>query len=219
MSLPNNQINTNFTRPAKALLEQFKGVPVANIGDAMNRMACLSSRIFPLNNAPLLGSALTVKTRAGDILYIHKAIDIAQPGDVLVIDGQGDLNYAIMGELMANLARNKGIAGVVIDGSIRDANALRAFTDFPVYCAGITPNGPSRVGGGEVGTSISCGGQCVQSGDIVVGDEDGVVVISPLQAEEVLSLAKTNMAREQEIYERLMRGESWDRPWVDDAFK
>lgn len=217
--LPNNQIHSTFSRPDKSLIDAFKGIPVANIGDVMNRNACLSPQLRPLNDTPLLGSALTVKTRAGDILIIHKAIDLAQPGDILVIDGQGDLTYAILGELMTTLARKKGVAGAIVNGSVRDVAALRALTDFPVYAAGISPNGPLKISGGEIGTTISCAGQSISAGDIVIGDADGVVVVNPQCAESIATLAKQNMLREQGIYESLNKGNDWPRPWVDDILK
>lgn len=214
--LPNNQICPHFSRPDKSLIDAFRGIPVANIGDVMNRNACLSPTLQPLNSAPLLGSAITIKTRAGDILFVHKAIDLAQPGDVLVIDGQGDLTYAILGELMTTLARKKGVAGAIVNGSVRDVAALRALTDFPVYAAGVSPNGPLKIGGGEIGTPLSCAGQSIAAGDILVGDADGVVVINPQCADRVAQLAKQNMLREQGIYDSLLRGEAWPRPWVDE---
>ena len=217
--IPNNRIIASFPRPDRELVSRFKGLPVANIGDVMNRIACFSPNLRPLNSSPMLGTALTVKTRSGDVLFIHKALDMAKPGDVLVINGQGDLTFALAGELMVTYARKKGLAGMIIDGAVRDADAIRKITDFPVYAAGVTPNGPSKIGGGEIGTTISCGGIMVSSGDIIVGDGDGAVAVPPAFAESVISETEAYLAREQGIIERILKDGTWDRPWIAEALK
>jgi regulator of RNase E activity RraA len=120
------RIRTKIDRPARALVEGFAGIPVANIADNMNRMSCIDAKIRPLNGAPLLGTAFTVKSRPGDNLLLHKAIDLAAPGDVIVVDAQGDTVNSVMGELMVLWARRRGVAGFVVDGAIRDAGTLRS---------------------------------------------------------------------------------------------
>jgi regulator of RNase E activity RraA len=217
--IPNNRIISTFPRPDRTLVARFAGLPVSNIGDVMNRLACFAPRIRPVNNAPLLGTALTVKTRPGDILFIHKALDLAKPGDVLVIDGRGDLTIAIVGGLMTAYARKKGLAGMIIDGSVRDVDAMRKLTDFSIYASGVSPNGPTKIGGGEIGTAISCGDIMVNPGDIIVGDPDGVVAVNPAFAESVIEQTKAYLAREQGIYERIQKDGTWDRAWVDEALK
>lgn len=207
------RVVTDFNRPSKTLIEKFQELPVANIADTMNRMFCLDARIRPLNAAKLLGPALTVKVRAGDNLLLHKAIDLAQPGDILVVDAQGDVSNAIMGELMVLWAQERGIGGFIIDGAIRDLNTLREL-NIPIYAAGITPAGPYKEGPGEINMPISCGGVVVYPGDIVVGDEDGVVIVNPIDAAALLERVEQKNALEV-ITKQEIRDHVWDRSWVD----
>lgn len=112
-------------RAPAGLVAAFAGIPVANIGDNMNRRACMNARIRPMNSSLLLGTAITVKTNPGDNLMLYAAIELAQPGDVILIDAQGDLSNAITGELMVTWAQTKGLAGIIIDGAVRDAAAIK----------------------------------------------------------------------------------------------
>ena len=157
MSNAGFRIYTKIRRPARELVEEFRGLPVANIADEMNRLFCVDARIKPLNHTPLLGTAFTVKAKVGDNLMFHKAIDMAQPGDVIVVDVQGDLTNSLTGEIMMRLAAKRGLAGVVVDGAVRDADALREM-EFSVYAAGVTPKGPYKEGPGEINVPVSCGG-------------------------------------------------------------
>ncbi|WP_029915327.1 RraA family protein [Pelobacter seleniigenes] len=214
MANPGLRVKKNFVRPKQELIEPFRSIPVANIGDSMNRINCMNSRIRPMNTAPLLGCALTVKVRTGDNLLMHQAIDMAGPGDIIVVDAQNEQSYAITGELMISWMRRRGIAGLVVDGCIRDIDAVRNLTDFPVYATGITPNGPLKEGGGEVNFPIMCGGLIIHPGDILVGDADGIVVINPQDAKDVLAKARAKNdaeVREKEAIENL----TWDRAWVE----
>lgn len=213
MANPGFRVKRTFARPDKTLVEGFAGIPAANIGDNMNRMACMNARIVPMNNAPLLGCAFTVKVRAGDNLLFHKAIDMAQPGDVVVIDAQNEQSYAITGELMIMWLRRRGIAGLVVDGCIRDVDAVRTM-DFPVYATGVCPNGPLKEGGGEINFPVMCGGLVVDPGDIIVGDQDGIVVIPPADAADVLKKAKAQNEKEAQIMQDI-ENLAWDRTWVD----
>jgi len=214
MANPGLRVIKTFPRPDRTLVESFSTIPVANIGDSMNRGNCMNARIRPMNTAPLLGCALTVKVRAGDNLLLHKAIDLAQPGDIIVVDAQGEQSYAITGELMISWMRRRRISGLIVDGCIRDFDYVRSLVDFPVFAVGVTPNGPLKEGGGEVNFPIMCGGLVINPGDILVGDADGVVAIAPEDAAIVLekSLAK-NAAEidEKEAIENL----AWERTWVD----
>ena len=218
MSNPGFRVRKTVARPDRALVDAFASIPVANIGDNMNRMSCMNARIVPMNAAPLLGCAFTVKVRAGDNLLFHKAIDMAQPGDVVVIDAQGEMSYAIAGELMILWLRRRGVSGLVIDGCVRDIDAVRALDDFPVYAAGINPNGPLKEGGGEVNYPVMCGGLVVNPGDIIVGDADGVVVIPPANAPDVLEKARAQNAREAWTMKDI-ENLAWDRAWVDATLK
>jgi RraA family protein len=172
------KIIKNFERPDRKLVELFKGMPVANIDDCMNRTAAVRSDIVPMNKAPLLGTAFTVKVPEGDNLMFHAAMDMAQPGDVIVIDAGGDVNRAIFGELMITYCHKRGLAGVIVDGVIRDSDEI-AEMDFPVYAKGAIPNGPYKNGPGEINTVISFGGKVICPGDIIVGDGDGLLVAAP----------------------------------------
>src|SRR5687768_14592971 len=137
------RIYTKINRPDRQLVEEFRGLPVAVIADEMNRLGCMDARIKPLNRASLLGVAFTVKARAGDNLMLHRALDMAAPGDVIVVDGQGDLSNAIAGENMMMWAQRRQIAGVIIDGAMRDRDSIRNM-EFPVFAAGIQPKGPYK---------------------------------------------------------------------------
>ncbi len=194
------------------LVGAFKDIPVANISDNMNRRACLNARIRPMNSSLLLGTAITVKTSPGDNLMLYAAIMLAQPGDVIMVDAQGEMSNAITGELMLTWAQTKGLAGIVIDGAVRDAAAIRDM-QMSVYAVGVTPNGPFKNGPGEINVPISCGGLTVKPGDIVVGDADGIVVIDPLDAEDILAKSKTTVVKEAGIMEAIEKN-AWDVSWV-----
>lgn len=211
------RIYTNINRPSKELIESFAGLPVANIADMMNRMFCIDAKIRPMNNAPLLGPAFTIKSRPGDNLLLHKALDLAQPGDILVVDAQGDMSNSIMGELMVLWAKKRGIGGFVIDGAIRDIGTLKKM-DIPIYAAGITPAGPYKDGPGEINGSVSCGGVVINPGDILVGDEDGIVVIKPEDASDLLKKTKAKNLSEQKTMDEIANM-NWDRTWVDKALQ
>ncbi|HWR41068.1 MAG TPA: PilZ domain-containing protein [Patescibacteria group bacterium] len=207
------RIFPQINRPPQALINGFAGLPVANIADNMNRMSCLDAKIRPLNEVPLLGPAFTIKARPGDNLMLHRALDLARPGDILVIDAQGDLSNSIMGELMALWACKRGLGGFVVDGAVRDVGALKKM-DIPIYAAGITPAGPYKDGPGEINVPVSCGGVVVHPGDILVGDEDGIVVINPQDAELLLEKTKAKFQLELKIMEDI-DNLSWDRSWVE----
>lgn len=217
MSNTGFRIYTKINRPPHHIVEGFAGIPVANIADNMNRSFCINAKICPLNDAPLLGTAFTVKTRPGDNLLLHKAIDLAEAGDVIVVAGDGELTNALIGELMIAWAQERGIAGFVIDGAVRDADTLKKLT-IPVYAAGITPKGPYKDGPGEINVPVSVGGVVVKPGDILVGDADGIVVIDPKEAAEILEKAKATIAKEAEIMRTIKAG-TWERAWVDKALK
>ncbi len=211
------RIHTQINRAPADCVSAFAGIPVANIGDNMNRRACMHARIRPMNSSPLLGSAITVKTSPGDNLMVYAAIEMAQPGDVLVVDAQGELSNAIIGELMLTWAQKKGLAGVVIDGAIRDAAAIKELS-MPVYAAGVTPNGPFKNGPGEVNVPVSCGGVLVNPGDIVVGDGDGLVVIDPSDAEDILEKSRATVTKEAGIMTAI-GNDAWDTSWVAKTLK
>lgn len=209
------RIVENITRPSRELVEAFREFPVANIGDCMNRLACVHQDIRPVNKTKLLGTAFTVKVPQGDNLMFHKAMDMARPGDVIVIDADGGTNRAIFGDLMINYCKVRGLAGVIVDGCIRDYDSLSEI-DFSVYARGTSPNGPYKYGPGEINTVISFGGQVVRPGDIIIGDEDGIIVIKPEEAQELLEKVKTVFKKESNIMKKMYEDGTYERPWVDE---
>ena len=190
------RIFKNITRPDPGLVEKFKGIPTSNINDEMNRMYNSSAAISPLNKVTsFAGPAFTVKAPIGDNLMFHKALDLAEPGDVIIVDGAGAMDRSLAGEIMMTFAELKGIAAVVVDGALRDFDALCKMS-MPIYCKGITPQGPFKHGPGEINVPVCCGGVVVNPGDIIVGDPDGIVVIRPEDSEAVLSAAQKKLAGE-----------------------
>ena len=208
------RIVTGHKRPDKSLVARFQELPVANVGDCMNRVAAVHQDIVPMNKSKLVGTAFTVKVPQGDNLMFHKAMDMAEPGDVIVIDAGGMENRAIFGELMINYCRLRGLAGVIVDGAIRDYDTISQM-DFPVYARGINPNGPYKNGPGEIGTPVSFGGQLVYPGDIVIGDADGIIFIRLEDAEELIEKTEAVFKMENGIMETMEKDGTYIRPWVD----
>ncbi len=203
------RIYKKIDRPDKQLVESFRGLPVAVIADEMNRLACMDARIKPLNKERLLGVAFTVRARTGDNLLFHRALDMAEPGDVIVVDGQGDLSNAMAGENMMMYAQRRGIAGVIVDGAMRDVEEIGEM-HIPVFAAGIQPKGPFKNGPGEINVPICCGGIVVYPGEIIVGDDDGVVAILPRDAPAVLKRAQARHQKELLTRESILNG-TYDR--------
>ena len=214
------RIRRNFERPSKELVETFRGIPVANIDDNCGRIAAVDSSIYPLNpKARLLGTAFTVNAPAGDNLLFHKALDMAQPGDVIVLANKGSMSRALCGEIMSNYAKSRGIAGIIIDGCVRDSYTLSQM-DFPVYAKGITPNGPYKNGPGEMNFPVSFAGIVINPGDIIVGDSDGLLAIKPDEhTAELAEIARNYHAGEEKQLEGILTRGEWPRPWVDEALK
>ncbi|MFC7491178.1 MULTISPECIES: RraA family protein [unclassified Knoellia] len=180
------------------LLDRFRVLPAANIGDAMDRMGLLHSSIQSIwPGGTLVGTAFTVWTRAGDNKVIHEALALARPGDVLVINGQGDESRALIGELIGARAKVNGIVGFVLDGVARDADMLMGM-EMPVFARGVTPAGPFKHGPGFLGQTIAVGGVAVAAGDYIIGDADGVAVVPRAVADQVATAAEAVFARETE---------------------
>jgi RraA family protein len=196
----------------------FADIPVANISDCMARMTAAGPRVRPMHGSGrLAGPALTVRTRPGDNLFIHKALDMAEAGDVIVVDGGGDLTNALIGELMTTYARSRCIAGFVIHGAIRDLDVIRA-GDFPVYAAGVTHRGPYKDGPGEINVPVSIDGMVIQPGDLIVGDLDGVLSIPRQDVSSILAAARAKAAAEKKTLEEIAR-HALDTGWVDAALQ
>jgi RraA family protein len=198
---------------------KFRSLPVANVSDCMSRLTGGGPRLRPYHGEGMLaGPAFTVKTRPGDNLMVHKALDIASPGDVVVVDAGGDLTNSIVGEIMITYAINRGLAGLVINGSIRDSDALRRL-NFPVYAAGVTHRGPMKSGPGEIGRAIAFEGMVIEPGDLIIGDGDGVLCIPFDEVEEVYQAAAAKKKTEDKILADLKAGGSMDRAWIDIALR
>lgn len=210
------RIVRDYPRPQQGLVDAFVGVPTANVSDNMHRMFAGGPALRPFHRGgKLAGVALTVRTRPGDNLMVHKALDMAGPGDVIVVDAGGDMTNAIIGEIMLEYAKSRGVAGFVIDGAMRDAAAM-ADCDLPVYARGATHRGPYKDGPGEINVPVSIGGMVVAPGDIVVGDEDGMLAVPLAEAEQVLAAARAQQAREADILRGIPEGRL-DRSWIDRA--
>ncbi len=214
------RIITDFPRATAEQVALFRGMPVANIDDNMNRMGAFDADIVPFGNkGQLLGPAFTVRVPEGDNLMFHAAMDLAKPGDVIVIDAGGYNNRAIFGELMATYCKSRGIAGIVCDGAIRDSDALSNMENFPVYACGVTPNGPYKNGPGEIGVPVVIGGKTVYPGDIIVGDADGVLAIRPQDAEVLAAATRAVQKKEAKIIDDILQKGSYIRPWVNEKLK
>lgn len=188
--------------PDAETIDAFRQLPVPNIGDCMGRSTgALGLHAYHQDAQHVLcGPALTVKVRPGDNLMIHKAIEMAQPGDVLVIDGSGDLTQALIGGLMRTSALTKKIAGFVIDGAVRDINEW-AEGGVAVWARGNTLRGPSKEGPGEINVTVNCAGLVVAPGDLIVADADGVISIPLAQLSTLLPRVREHQQREERIRE------------------
>ena len=186
----------DFERPSPELVAAFEGIPSSNIGDCVKKMNCMFGGIRSWNNKTLLGTAFTVKCPSGDNLAAQFALDYAQPGDIIVVDGAGYTDRAMVGGMMLAYAEMRRIGGFVVNGAVRDLDDIRA-SSLPVFAKAVTPLGPYREGPGEINVPVCCGGQVVMPGDILVGDNDGVVVIPRRDAEELLAAARQQLAGEQ----------------------
>ncbi|MGO4852906.1 RraA family protein [Phaeovulum sp. W22_SRMD_FR3] len=217
MSIGFRILNRDRVAP-QALVEAFAKLPVANVSDAMHRLTAAGPGLRPVHSAGgMAGVALTVRARPGDNLMLHKAIDMAQPGDVIVCDAGGDLTNALMGELMLAHAVKRGVAGFVLNGAIRDLDAFRA-VNLPTFAAGVTHRGPYKDGPGEINVPVSIDGMVIAPGDIVIGDSDGVLSVPLEDAEEVLHKAAAKHAAETRQLQDIAEGSN-DRSWVDVALR
>jgi len=221
---PGFRYRTDFERPHENLVQSFKdlmdqtGCLTGNVGDCLGRNAGMNPRLKSLKEGmKVIGPAMTVSVPAIDNLMIQKALTLVKPGDVMVIDGGGDHSCALLGLLMVSTAIKMGAAGMIVDGDIRDAAELRQ-TGFPVFAAGISPNGPMKEGPGEINYPISCGGQTVFPGDIIVADDDGVVVVKKEYAAGCIDQVKTVIEKEEKRLAEIEQGIT-TRPGLDEMLK
>ena len=209
----------DFERVEAGVADQAAKFASSILADVAGRRGALHGRIAPL--APSMrfaGPALTVEVRPGDNLMIHAALAVAKPGDVILVDGKGDLNSALMGEIMSQQAAALGVAAVVIDGAVRDSEAIRAL-GFPMFAAGLNPNGPTKNVAGRLNHPISIGGVTVRAGDLVAGDADGVTVIEREKALAMLRLAADKVAAETRRMADIKSRRALRPGWLDGALR
>jgi len=193
--------------------------PSSILADVAGRRGGLSGRIRPLvPSMKFAGPAITVEVRPGDNLMIHAAMAIAKAGDVIVVDGKGDLSSALVGEIMAHQCVASGIVAIVIDGAVRDSEAIREL-GFPMFAAGLNPNGPTKFVPGRLNHPISIGGVSVAPGDLVVGDADGVTVIERAKAPAMLALAAEKVSAETQRIAGIKSGQAMRPAWLDGALR
>lgn len=210
-----NRIFLKRPIPAQKLLDGFAKIPTANIADTMGRSCAMNPRVRLMSGFKgiMSGAALTVKARGGDNLFIHQALDISRPGDVIVVSNDEDCTRSLMGEIMFTYAKfQRKLGGLVLDGPIRDIDALSEM-DLPVYATGCTPGGPHKDGPGEINIPIACGGVSVYPGDIIIADADGVIVVPLADATNVLEAAIALHKTDSSKVEAARNGTS-NRAWV-----
>ena len=197
--------NPSAPQADPALIAAFRALPVANISDNLHRIVgAVGLRPFHDGTA-MAGTALTVRVRAGDNRAIHEALELVRPGDVIVVDGGGDESRALIGEIMTSVARMRGAAGFVLDGAIRDLDAI-ARSSFPCFARAGIHLGPYKNGPGEINVPVTIGGMVVHPGDIVVGDADGVLAFSQDIAPALLTATRAQTAREDAILKAIAEG-------------
>lgn len=201
------------------LIEAFRQFPVANVSDCMSRMSAGGTALRPIcaPQGVLAGPALTVRSRPGDNLMLHHALDMAERGDIIVVDAGGDLTTAIMGEIMAAIALKRGVAGIIVYGAIRDADEICRM-GLPLYAMGVTHRGPYKDGPGEVNAPIAFEGMVIEPGDLILADGDGVLAVPYDHVEPLLEATKKKFDAEQTELAQIAQGVN-DRQWVMDILR
>lgn len=212
---PGFRIRKNGASTPRDIIAGLGEFTTPDISDIMNRLYTLTPQIRnqTAEHLRLLGPACTVKVFPGDNLMVHKSLDIAKPGDVIVVDAGASPMNAVLGDLVATKARHRGIAGFVVDGLVRDIEGILEL-NMPVFARGVTPIGPLHRGPGEVNYPIQCGGIVVHPGDVVIGDMNGVVIVPQEVAENVLAQLRARRQGEAEYLAAVKRGE-FSNEWVD----
>lgn len=212
------RVRSDWKRPDEALLARFGAASSAQVADCMSRLGGMDVGMRPIWASPrIIGAALTVWCHSGDNLMLHKALSLARPGDIVVMNTQGNIANSGFGELIATSAVKVGVSGVIVDGTVRDAEALQNLK-IPVYARGLCPNGCNKDGGGEVGSVIACGGVAVRPGDVVLADRDGVTVVPLEDAAEVAGLVQAQLEREEKRLQEIAKGVIV-RPEIDETLR
>src|SRR5450830_489248 len=195
------------------IVEALQGIVVSHLSDNMQRLSGITSLQRIHRSRKLVGTAFTIKTRPGDNLLIYKALMMMQPGHVLVVDGGGEATNALVGELIMLYAQQRGCAGFVLDAAVRDTAAF-AEADFPCYARAVSHRGPYKTGPGQMNVLVSIDGQVIRPGDIIVGDEDGIVSFPQSQAEALIEAARKTASVEDGIKEEIANGKV-EQTWLD----
>lgn len=213
---PGFRIKTGMQRPSPELVTRYAAYETPDISDLMNRLYAMDGGISNLiNSENIAGPALTVKLFPGDNLMIHKALDVAQPGDVVIVDTSLNTTTAVIGDLVTQKAKHRGIKGFIIDGLVRDLPAMKG-VDLPVFARGVTPIGPLHRGPGELGYVVSCGGIVIRPGDLIVADGNGIVAVRADFAADIL--ARLDAQRDgMAAYLQSVRDGSFSNEWVNAA--
>jgi RraA family protein len=212
---PGFRVRLDFPRLEAVLVRQLALFETPDISDLLNRLYSVDSAITCLTGRHhrLCGPVCTVKVYPGDNLMVHKVLDVAQPGDVVVIDAYGSRQNAVLGELICTKAKHRGIAGFVVDGLVRDLPGILEL-DFPVFARGTTPIGPLHRGPGEINYPIACGGRVVNPGDVIVADAAGIVVVPRNIVEELVDRLERNRDANVAYLAAVQRGQ-FSNAWVD----
>lgn len=207
--------NPSAPQVDEKIIAALRDLPLAAISDNMHRnIGTIGLQPYHRpGEKTMAGTAVTARSRGGDNLTYLRALEFCRPGDVLVIDGSGDLANAAVGGILSFYAETIGLAGVVIDGAIRDVAEIRS-RDFPVYARGVTHRGPYKDGPGEINVTITVGGMVINPGDIVVGDQDGLLAIPPEDAAELIVKARAVLEAEAKTIQAMKEGR-WDRSFID----
>jgi len=212
-------IRRDFVRIEADTVQAASAFASSILADVAGRRGAMDGRIEALSpSMRVCGPAFTIEVRPGDNLMIHAAMALARPGDVLVIDGKADRTCALMGSIMLNACRKLGLAGVVLDASIRDTEELVEL-GFPVWAVGANPNGPTKNVPGRINWPVACGGVTVNPGDLVVGDADGVVVIEREKVASLLAPAARKVADERQRIDDIISGKAIRPGWLDAALR
>jgi len=204
--------------PGPGLVKRLQALATSLVSDVSGRLPGATG-LLPVNplepGQVVVGAALTVRTRPGDNLAVHKALDLARPGEFLVVDAGGSVERAILGGLMGHYATTRGLVGIAVDGAVRDRSDLQRLAP-PVFARGLDHRGPYKDGPGELRGPVSIGGLPVANGDLVVADEDGLTIVPRSRAEEITAAAEAKARAEEAEYAAIAAG-TWDRSWIDAA--
>src|SRR5215467_10715819 len=212
------RVRAEWPRPDPGLLARFGNASSAQVADCMSRLGAMDTGIRPIWASPrIIGTALTVWCHSGDNLMLHKALSLARAGDIVVMNTQGNVTNSGFGELIATSAVKVGVRAVIVDGTVRDSDAIQAM-QLPTYARGLSPNSCHKDGVGEVGTIIACGGVAVRPGDVIVADRDGVTVVPLDDSADVAALTKAQIEREANRIREIEKGVIV-RPEIDETLR